>query len=100
MSRETTWICDSNTFWETSVRGTKGDTYRVTFGNVHSQSVQHNWSCTCKGFIFNRTCRHIDAVKTSGKWCGWNKELEILPKPDSGGCPNCGGTIRGVLVDV
>ncbi len=100
MNTESTWICESNTFFETTVRGSKGDTYHVIFGASPNQGVKYEWSCTCKGFSYNKKCRHIEEVKISGKWCGWNQDMEVLPKPEQGGCPRCHGPIRGILVTV
>tara|TARA_B100000131_G_C18056003_1_gene588430 strand:+ start:802 stop:1110 length:309 start_codon:yes stop_codon:yes gene_type:complete len=40
--------------WE--VEGSKGNTYKVTFGGGH-------WSCTCPGFKWRNSCKHIEARK-------------------------------------
>lgn len=39
--------------WE--VRGSKGDIYRVT-------EVNGNYSCTCSGFKFRGSCKHIEQI--------------------------------------
>lgn len=35
-----------------SITGSKGDVYSV-------ETMNGNWSCTCKGYSFRRTCAHI-----------------------------------------
>jgi len=42
-------VNDTKTF---TVKGSKGDTYTVT-------QVGTRWTCTCHGFQFRRSCRHI-----------------------------------------
>lgn len=39
------------------VKGSKGDTYYVTNNN-------NNYKCTCVGFKYHGTCKHIETVKT------------------------------------
>ena len=38
------------------VEGSKGNVYKVTFGG-------DRWSCTCPGFRWRNSCKHIDAKK-------------------------------------
>ena len=40
--------------WE--VQGSKGNTYKVTLAGKL-------WGCTCPGFNWRRTCKHIEAKK-------------------------------------
>jgi hypothetical protein len=42
--------------WE--VQGSKGNIYKVTF------EEGTRWSCTCPGFNWRRTCKHIEAKKS------------------------------------
>jgi len=37
------------------VAGSKGDTYTVSLDNGQ-------WSCTCQGYLFRRSCRHISEL--------------------------------------
>lgn len=44
-----------------NVMSSKGDkTYKVAFDGKH-------WSCECKGFGFQRRCRHVTAIKEKYK---------------------------------
>jgi hypothetical protein len=38
------------------VTGSKGDTYKVT-------RTGHAWACTCAGYTFRQTCRHINEIR-------------------------------------
>lgn len=39
-----------------SVKGSKGDNYTVSRkGNI--------WTCTCQGFEFRKTCKHVNQIK-------------------------------------
>ena len=38
------------------VVGSKGDTYQVVLDNVHGNT------CTCVGFTYHRTCKHIKSI--------------------------------------
>jgi len=41
------------------VKGSKGDIYYVTNDN-------DRWKCTCTGYKYHGTCKHIEKVKTDG----------------------------------
>lgn len=43
-----------------TVKGSKGETYTV------SRTARGRWSCTCQGFQFRNTCRHIKEVSENG----------------------------------
>lgn len=105
-----TWLCASNIYWETRVKGSKGDEYTVWWGRLPESLqdrfyCQHGWQCSCKGFKFRATCKHVEQVKASGERCAWNAELEPTAEcaRDSNGdpvCPECGGRVTTMRVAV
>jgi hypothetical protein len=105
-----TWLCASNTYWETTVQGSSGDEYVVHWG-LFPESLQerfccqHGWQCTCKGFKFRATCRHVKAVEADDPRCAWNAELEpgaecAHDSNDDPCCPECGGRVTAMRVAV
>lgn len=103
---ESAWTCATNERWETTVEGSKGETYRVAWERLYGAQAarvgaQFGWTCSCKGFGFRGTCRHVDAVEAEGKRCGWNAHLEPTEEPDENGCcPGCGGNLVAYRVAV
>ena len=89
-------VCQTNTSFEASVRGSKGD-YQVSYGWSHSSDTQYDWTCTCSAFRFGKKpCKHILAVKPTR--CGWNADLSDNGSYDC--CPACGGPVETVRVAV
>lgn len=41
---------------EHQVKGSRGDIYTVVLDNIHGNS------CTCVGFHYHRTCKHIKSI--------------------------------------
>lgn len=62
------YYCNSVANFSTEV----GD-YTVRHEKDPSGPFQYDFTCTCKGFQFRGKCKHIEQVKTSGKYCGWNQ---------------------------
>ena len=58
------------------VDGDSGEQYKVSLSGEGKSSIQ----CTCKGFVFRRTCKHIDGVrevlKKSGKRVSIKRQQE------------------------
>jgi hypothetical protein len=102
----TTWICSSNKAWETTIKGSKGDHYLVTYGPMPpSHPVQHDWACTCPAARFSppgRYCKHVLAVIPQR--CAWNAELEptaqALALDGEHVCPMCHGPVEPIVVAV
>jgi hypothetical protein len=107
---ETAWTCATNNYWEKPVKGSKGDLYVVHWGRLSEARImetgaQHGWQCTCRGYQFRGTCRHISQVKDGGERCGWNSEMEPTAECAHDGdgepcCPECGGSVRAMRVAV
>jgi len=83
-------VCQSALDWETTING-----YTVRFGLTPRGPYQYDWSCTCKGFRFRGTCKHIEQAKPQR--CGWNQCLEPTTEATDT-CPLCGSPT--VLVNV
>ncbi len=57
-------------------------------GNPGPYSV--NWACTCKGYQFRKTCKHI--VQAEAEHCGYGWEAAAGSPAEMGKtCPSCGG---------
>ena len=77
--------CQTNEFYGDVVRG-----YVVTYGASNPGPHQCNWHCTCKGFQFRKTCKHIEEAKADR--CGYGWEAAAGSPIEMGmTCPKCGG---------
>lgn len=110
LTLHSTWLCATNVYWETTVQGSKGAEYTVHWGRYSEAlqdrfGVQNGWQCSCKGFKFRSTCKHVEHVKANNDRCAWNAELDVTAEAgsDSNGdpcCPNCGGRVVSMRVAV
>ena len=99
----TAWTCSSNTYWHKRVQGSGDNAYDVRFERRNLGPVQHDFTCTCKGFTFGKGayCKHIKAVMAER--CGWNAELDPGAEPIKGtnhACPDCEGPLVAMRVGV
>jgi len=100
LTTHTAYTCQTNTSWETTVTGSKGDVYTVRYGRLYGrqadiQGVQYGYTCTCKGFSFKGACKHVREVEEQELRCGWNAELDPFVEADKAPngnpcCPECG----------
>lgn len=50
---------------------------------------QYDWFCTCKGFQFRHTCKHV--IEAKKLFCGWNSMWDDETQTEDHVCPRCGG---------
>lgn len=55
--------------------------------------------CTCKGFQFRKTCKHVQELQTT-KLCLWSSAFSDEPQEQTGICPVCGSQTEAVRVAV
>ena len=94
------YTCPSNVSWQKSYTGSQGP-YAVTYNQWNGPDMYH---CTCPGFKYRKTCKHVEAAKKER--CGWGWEAYCGSKEtpvEKGGkkfCPNCGEEVEIVKVGV
>ena len=94
---ETYYHCLSVEYFSMKVAGSKGKEYLVEMKRSEGD-CEFDWHCECEGFKFRGKCKHIEAVKKSGKYCGWMQFTEGGEPAMANGekvCPKCGGEIVG-----
>lgn len=84
--------CLSCRYWEHQIKD-----YVVRFECTPHGPYEHDYTCTCKGFKFNRKCKHIEEAKSHH--CGWHEQFEGGDLVD-GKCPKCGGEVEVVMCGV
>lgn len=93
LTLQTFYHCQSAETFSTTVEGKSGK-HTVSYGPSNGR-YQYDWHCTCHSFKFGKGkhCKHIEAVKESGKRCGWMQFTdggEVVRKNGQTFCPNCG----------
>lgn len=53
----------------------------------HFYANGHPAECTCKGYHFRKTCRHL--IAADDKCCTWHEAFDE-PMTEEGKCPKCG----------
>lgn len=90
LSTEYYYQCKSSEHFSTEVTGSKGQAYTVSYGYTPFGPYQYDWDCTCQGFKFRKSCKHVELAKKL--WCGWYQFTDG-GEPVNDKCPNCGGEI-------
>jgi hypothetical protein len=94
------YTCASNISWATTMIGSTGNEYIVSY---HGDAF-NPWQCTCPGFTYRKTCKHVKAAEK--KRCGWAWEAfcgdHMEPKEGPTGklCPVCNGEVQIIRVGV
>lgn len=97
------WWCEQNDFFRKAYTGSKGEEYIVTFSPYNQSPPNYSkWNCTCPGFKYRGTCKHVkDAMEHR---CTWGEDAAWgsghADKPEGGVCPECGGPVAVVRVAV
>jgi len=89
LNTEYHWVCESLLWYQERVGSSsnKGEGYNVTCD-------KGQWDCTCQGFRFRRTCKHVEAAKK--KRCAWSAYVHGGEPVEENGerkCPECGGPV-------
>jgi hypothetical protein len=79
-----TRTCPSNYYWETEVAGSRGQKYRLSYTGMEG------WECTCPGFKFRKTCKHVSDPALTSQRCGWGSDAAAGTQYDEKHCPQCG----------
>jgi hypothetical protein len=94
--------CEQNEWYREVYTGSNGEEYIVTCSPWNRGSYAANWNCTCKGFQFRGTCKHVKEAEK--KRCTWGEDAACgsghSEKPEGGVCPECGGPIKVIRVAV
>lgn len=68
---------------------TRGAIFNIGgYKQEYSPRDRYEWSCTCKGFQFRHTCKHITEAAKS--MCSWNSMWDEETQTVEGVCPRCG----------
>ena len=98
----TFWHCATAEDWSTTVPGSKGGTYTVSWnkwGHQNHERVQYDYSCTCKAYKYGRGayCKHIMAANIGH--CNWLQFIDggdAVEKDGEHHCPMCGAGVRSM----
>ncbi len=96
MEFEIAMICGSNIEWSMRVKASKSNHYHlVRYTRTPTGKVQYDYTCSCRGYTFRKTCRHIK--EASAHRCGWNDDLTSVHHEHQV-CPECQGELMPVKV--
>lgn len=94
--------CSSNENYELDFRGRNDEVYTVSYNRHNPGPYAVNWGCTCPGFKFRKSCKHV--ILAEKKHCGYGAEAAMgSPEPDlqdKKTCPKCGAPTSVVRVAI
>ncbi len=93
-------ICAQNVRYAKTVEGSKGERYEVTFGPENPGDYAANWHCTCQGFLYRSSCKHVEAAKARKCDAGWEAYGGGAGLGPVTSCPRCGGSVTVIQVAV
>jgi hypothetical protein len=83
--------CAENEYAERTYKSSDGKTeYTCTYGGTNSGEYAMSWHCTCSGFRFRKTCKHVEIAEASRCTYGWEAAAGS-PVEMGEECPECGG---------
>lgn len=91
--------CKSWSTWTKEVTGKSGETYVISHGLTPWANYQYGMECTCKGFQFRKTCKHVKQAESENECCLWHQQYDGGYLGD-GKCPKCGGPVEAVMCAV
>ncbi len=91
--------CSTNEHFETTAKGSKGETYTVRYGKTPAGPYQYGWTCSCKGFKFRGDCKHVKAAEQERCGHGWEAACGS-PAEMGDNCPKCGSETTVIRVAV
>lgn len=95
------WYCTSLESFRTVVQSSSSDrTYEVRrddSSHKYIDETTYEWSCTCPSYEHQcgpyrekRHCKHIEKVKDSDAYCGWQGDEPEYGEHARAHCPECG----------
>jgi hypothetical protein len=84
LSRVLTCTCPSNISWSHKVKGSNGSVHLVTFNQ------REGYRCTCEGFRYRKTCKHVNDPDILKNQCGWGIDAFCNHIYTEKVCPDCG----------
>lgn len=79
-----TRTCPTNSYWSHRFRSSSGKYYTISYDE------RFGHMCTCPGFEYRNTCRHIQDENLTGLRCGWGLDAYMGEVHDETFCPECG----------
>ena len=65
-----------------------------TVGSYQQTSFRGKITCSCKGFQYRKTCKHVKEVEKTK--CSWHSEFSEERQKKKGVCPVCGNETETV----
>lgn len=93
LSRVLTRTCPSNFNWSKSVFGSTGR-HTVSF------NIRDGVTCTCEGFRYRKTCKHVNDPAILKDHCGWGIDAFANHIYQEDVCPECGKRTTAFYVGV
>lgn len=97
---ETFLWCPSNEGDVQYFEGSNGEQYTCTYGAHVPGEYQNNWACTCKGFQYHKTCKHIKKADELRCGYGWEAACGSPAQFPDRKCPKCGADAVPVRVAI